>query len=87
MTLSIEEVLAQTDAPEDEPVERLDVRNLGPPEPLKKTLETIESMDDGVLVQYNDRAPQLLYPKLSDRGYEYQTIETDDAVITAIWEA
>lgn len=39
-------------------------------------------MDNGVLVQYNDRVPQFLYPKLDDRGYEY---ETDDAVVTAIW--
>ena len=36
-------------------------------------------MDDGlVLVQLNDRVPQYLYPKLTDRGYEYETTETDD---------
>ena len=73
-------------APTDLPTERLDVRNLGPPKPLKDTLETLAELDeDTVLVQLNDRAPQHLYPKLDDRGYEYGTAETDDAVVTAIW--
>jgi len=42
-------------------------------------------MNEAVLIQYNDRAPQHLYPKLSDRGYEYETIETENAVVTVIW--
>jgi uncharacterized protein (DUF2249 family) len=56
-----------------------DARDLPPPEPLKRTLERLAEMDDGlVLVQLNDRVPQHLYPKLTDRGYEYETTETDD---------
>jgi hypothetical protein len=70
--------------PNDGPVEHLDVRTLGPPKPLTETLETLESTD-GVVLQVNDRAPQHLYPKLDDRGYTYQTVETDEAVLTAIW--
>ncbi|WP_340100648.1 DUF2249 domain-containing protein [Salinibaculum salinum] len=71
--------------PADASTEELDVRNLGPPKPLKKTLETLaELADDVVLVQLNDRAPQHLYPKLDDRGYEYETAKTEDVVVTAI---
>lgn len=66
----------------------LDVRNLGPPEPLRKTLEATADLDeDELLVQYNDREPQHLYPKLSDRGLTYDTVETDDATVTVIWQA
>ena len=72
--------------PDDAPTERLDVRNLGPPKPLKNTLERLVDLDDDtVLVQLNDRAPQHLYPKLEDRGYEYETTEAEDGVVTAIW--
>lgn len=79
-------VLAETAAPTDAPVERLDVRSLGPPKPLTNTLETLADLaDDAVLVQDNDRAPQHLYPKLDDRGYAYETVETDDATVTVIW--
>ncbi|WP_128904609.1 DUF2249 domain-containing protein [Halorubrum amylolyticum] len=81
-------VLERTDAPTDRPVETLDVRTLGPPEPLQRTLELLADLpDDVVLVQHNDRAPQFLYPKLDDRGYAHATVETDDAVVTAIWTA
>lgn len=86
MPQSVEQVIAETDAPTGTAVERLDVRELGPPKPLKETLELLVEMDDGVLIQYNDRVPQLLYPKLEDRGYLYETIKSDEAVITAIWD-
>lgn len=84
--LTAERTIERTDAPAGRPIERLDVREMGPPQPLKRTLETLVEMDDGVLVQYNDRVPRFLYPKLDERGYEYETVETDDAVVTAIWE-
>ena len=77
---------AETDAPLDRGVRELDVRNLGPPKPLSETLETLPDLEGEVLVQHNDRAPQHLYPKLADRGYAYETVETDDATITVIWE-
>jgi len=77
--------LAATDAPTDRPRETIDVRELPPPEPLRRTLERLSELGDAVLVQRNDRAPQHLYPKLSDRGYEYETVETDEAVVTVIW--
>ncbi|QZX99378.1 DUF2249 domain-containing protein [Halobaculum rubrum] len=75
-----------TGAPTDRPRETLDARDLPPPEPLQNTLERLAEIDaETVLVQRNDRAPQHLYPKLSDRGYEYETIERDGVVTTVIW--
>lgn len=75
-----------SDVPDDRPVERLDVRELGPPDPLVETLETLPDLPDGtVLLQVNDRAPQHLYPKLTDRGYEFATTERGDEVLTAVW--
>ena len=80
-------VRERLELPADRPVERLDVRELGPPKPLSETLETLADLDDEtVLVQFNDRAPQHLYPQLDDRGYEYETVEGEDAVLTAIWK-
>jgi hypothetical protein len=79
-------LLEETDAPADRPVETLDVADLGPPEPLRRTLELLANLpDETVLIQYNDRAPQFLFPKLQDRGYAHDTVETDDGVVTAIW--
>lgn len=79
-------LISETAAPTDAPTERLDVQSLGPPKPLKQTLERLADLDDDtVLVQCNDRAPQHLYPKLEDRGYDFESIETDDATVTVIW--
>ncbi|MFB6135454.1 MAG: DUF2249 domain-containing protein [Halobacteriaceae archaeon] len=76
----------ETAAPADRPRETLDVRDLPPPRPLRDTLESLADLDDGtVLLQVNDRAPQHLYPKLADRGYEYDTVETEAYVLTAVW--
>lgn len=79
-------VLAETDVPVEHPVETLDARELPPPKPLQETLERLAQLDvETVLVQLNDRAPQHLYPRLSDRGYTYETIETDACTATVIW--
>lgn len=81
-----EEFASEAGAPPDRPTETLDARELPPPQPLKNTLEFLaDSPDDIVLIQINDRAPQHLYPKLEDRGYEYETMESDTAVVTVIW--
>ena len=86
MAQSVEHLIEDSEAPTDQSVEQLDVRELGPPKPLVETLERLADMKTGVLVQFNDRAPQHLYPKLDDRGYAYETSETDDAVVTVIWK-
>jgi len=85
MSFTLDRLIEESGAPEDQPIERLDVRELGPPKPLSETLELLEEMDGGVLAQINDRAPQHLYPKLDDRGYDYATLETEDATVTLIW--
>ena len=79
-------IVDRTDAPSDRPRETIDVRSLGPPEPLKRTLETlVDHPAETVLVQRNDRVPQFLFPKLDDRGYAHETVERDDDVVTVIW--
>ncbi|MDS0223143.1 DUF2249 domain-containing protein [Haloarcula sp. S1AR25-5A] len=79
-------LISETDAPDDAPTAQLDVRSLGPPKPLKQTLERLADLNDNtVLLQFNDRAPQHLYPKLDDRGYDFETVETDDTTVTVIW--
>ncbi|WP_256300564.1 DUF2249 domain-containing protein [Haloarchaeobius salinus] len=81
------EVLREaTAAPTDRPCELLDARELPPPEPLQRTLEWTADANGTVLVQVNDRAPKHLYPRLADRGFQYDTAETDDGVVTAVWK-
>jgi uncharacterized protein (DUF2249 family) len=81
------EYVARTDAPADRPRETFDARELPPPQPLKNTLETLAEADDStVLVQFNDRRPQHLYPKLEDRGYRYETFDDDGGAVTVIWK-
>lgn len=78
--------VAATAAPADRPREFLDARDLPPPQPLQRTLEALPDLDDeAVFVQLNDRAPQLLYPKLDERGYRHETVEVDEGVLTVIW--
>lgn len=83
----VERYLIETDAPSDRSWETLDASDLPPPQPLQRTLERLTDLDDTiVLVQINDRAPQHLYPKLADRGYSYDTLDTGDEVVTTIWK-
>lgn len=49
----------------------LDVRELAPPEPMVKILETLSQVDENtVLLVHHHREPMMLYPKLEERGYE-----------------
>lgn len=83
---SAQDLLADTGAPTDRSTDVLDVRDLPPPQPLTETLERLADLDDkAVLIQLNDRAPQHLYPKLTDRGFTYSTTESDEVTATAIW--
>jgi uncharacterized protein (DUF2249 family) len=78
--------LSRSTAPSDRPCETIDARELPPPQPLKNTLEQLADLGDSVvLVQLNDRRPQHLYPKLDERGYQYETLEDGDVVVTVIW--
>jgi uncharacterized protein (DUF2249 family) len=80
--------LTQSAAPSDRSCETIDVRELPPPQPLRNTLERLAKLGDSVaLVQLNDRRPQHLYPKLDDRGYQHETFEDGDIVVTVVWRA
>ena len=84
---AVDEYVGDTEAPPDRARKTMDARELPPPQPLQHTLERLVELDDEtVLVQVNDRAPQHLYPRLTDRGYEYETIEADSGVVTVIWK-
>ena len=83
---NIADLVDRTNAPPAQPRDYIDVRSLGPPEPLQRTLERlVELPKKTVLVQCNDRTPQFLYPKLTDRGYTFETLERPDGVVTVIW--
>lgn len=48
----------------------IDVRELAPPEPMIKVLESLSDVDEEtVLVVHHHREPAMLYPKLEERGY------------------
>ncbi|MCA8867817.1 MAG: DUF2249 domain-containing protein [Rhodobacteraceae bacterium] len=48
----------------------LDNRGLMPPDPMVRTLEAIEGLAEGeVLEIHNDRDPLFLYPELAERGH------------------
>ncbi|MBK7381646.1 MAG: DUF2249 domain-containing protein, partial [Ignavibacteriales bacterium] len=54
-----------------ENVIELDVRELSPPEPMMKILETLPQVDENtLLLVHHHREPMMLYPKLEERGYE-----------------
>lgn len=82
----IEPILERTSVSPERPVEVLDVRELGPPEPLSRTLELLAELSpEAVVVQLNDRAPQFLFPKLEERGYGFETFETAECTVTVIY--
>jgi len=83
----VDSLLTETSAPTTRVHEVIDVRDLPPPEPLTLTLETLADVEDGVLVQVNDRVPKHLFPRLDERGFDYEAVERDDRVVTAIWRA
>ncbi len=57
----------------------IDVRGLEPPEPMVRTLETLESLPAGtVLIQLNDRLPQFLLPILAERGFRHEAEDMSD---------
>lgn len=81
-------LLARTAAPDGHAVERLDVRDLPPPEPLTETLKCATDLgEETVLLQFTDRVPQHLYPRLDERDLAYETVETETFVATAIWQS
>ena len=56
----------------------VDARGLEPPQPMQRILEALASLPEGATLRARtDRRPMLLYPKLEERGYRYETHEAD----------
>jgi len=66
--------------PFDEPPQRsLDNRFLPPPEPMLRTLQALEGLSAGkILEMFVDREPLLLYDELRQRGHDFVTDKQDD---------
>jgi uncharacterized protein (DUF2249 family) len=63
----------------NEEVLELDVRNLEPPEPMVKILETLPKLSDNtILVVHHHREPLMLYDKLAERGYSAITNKIEE---------
>ncbi|MEO8231244.1 MAG: DUF2249 domain-containing protein [Ignavibacteriota bacterium] len=57
----------------------IDVRELAPPEPMIKVLESLSEVDEEtVLVVHHHREPAMLYPKLEERGYTAMTNKIEE---------
>lgn len=68
---NVDEQKALLNEVEYDNVIELDVRELVPPEPMMKILETLPKVDENtVLLVHHHREPMMLYPKLEERGYE-----------------
>ena len=70
----------ETKNPEfNEEVFELDVRDLEPPEPMIRILETLPRLNDKtILVVHHHREPLMLYDKLVERGYNAITNKIKD---------
>jgi len=57
----------------------LDNRGLEPPQPMMRTLKTLEKMKSGdSLAIINDRRPMFLYEELEALGYKHETEALED---------
>lgn len=57
----------------------IDVRELEPPEPMVKILETLSQVDENtLLLVHHHREPMMLYPKLEERGYHAVTNKIEE---------
>lgn len=53
-------------------LQRLDLRGLDPPEPMRRALEAVEALKSGEVLQIiTDREPLLLYRELDRRGHSH----------------
>ena len=58
-----------------------------PPEPMLRVMESLDYLEKGEGIQMLHRMkPRLLFPKLQERGYEFQVLEhAPDQVEVRIW--
>jgi hypothetical protein len=55
----------------------IDVRGLGPPQPMVQILILLESIGGGNAVAHLDREPVYLYPELVEMGWNYELLPSD----------
>jgi len=67
------------------PAQRLDLRGLEPPEPMRLALDAVERLDKGETVEIvTDREPMLLHRELGRRGHGFATRNVDGDCLTVI---
>ena len=61
----------------DDQGEHIDVRGLGPPQPLVAILRRVHELGDSgaTLIVHHDRDPALLYPELAERGWVAERLD------------
>lgn len=71
-----------------ESLQRLDLRGLDPPEPMRRALEAVEALAaGGALEIITDREPLLLYRELGRRGHSYVAASQPDGFYSTIRRA
>lgn len=69
----------------NESVIEVDARGLEPPQPLVVILEALARLPQGYAMRaLTDRLPQLLYPRLEERGFIGKTQKHDDGSFITI---
>jgi uncharacterized protein (DUF2249 family) len=65
--------------------QRLDLRGLDPPEPMRRALEAVEALAIGEALEIvTDREPLLLYRELGRRGHSYVAERRPEGFFTTI---
>jgi len=78
--------LSQTDAPTHLPCETVDVRDHPPAQSRRTTLNQLVDVEDTVVVQIDERRPAELRSDLEERGYQWQSLDAGEYVVTVIWK-
>ena len=65
----------------------VDCRELVPPEPMVQILEAIEKMgNDEAVLMLHRKKPNLLFPKLKEKGLDFELTEkNEDNIELLIW--
>jgi uncharacterized protein (DUF2249 family) len=70
------------------PAQRLDLRGLDPPEPMRRALEAVEALLPGEAVELlTDREPLLLHRELGMRRYDYFYEPSSQGFLTTVLRA
>ncbi|MBT5192059.1 MAG: DUF2249 domain-containing protein [Rhodospirillaceae bacterium] len=59
----------------------IDVRGLGPPQPMVQILTLLQITTDSEVIVHHDREPIYLYPELAERGWNHEVIPGEDGEV------